>query len=123
MSDDTRDRGRNVVTLNLQKLLALKARAGEERTEYWDSGLKGFGVRVAGTGRKTFTVRYTLHGKQRRKDLGRLLQDPKDQTTNYQPMRDEALRVLSEAQAGRDPFLSASLLAKADVSTFAGICE
>lgn len=49
---------------------AERSKTTQERTEYWDVGLPGFGVRVAASGRKTFTVRYTISGKQRRKDLG-----------------------------------------------------
>ena len=67
---DRHARGASLVFLNIPKLDALKARTGEHRTEYWDRGLHGFGVRVYANGREDFTVRYTLHGEQRRKDVG-----------------------------------------------------
>jgi hypothetical protein len=64
---DRREKGANLVFLNLQKLDVLKARPGERRTDFWDRGIRGFGVRVYPSGRKMFTVRYCLHGKQLRK--------------------------------------------------------
>ncbi len=51
-------RGTNRIVLNDRKLGSIKPARGEARTEYWDSSLAGFGVRVAVSGRKTFTVRY-----------------------------------------------------------------
>ena len=112
-----KDKGANQVVLNLRKLESLRPAAGQERTEYWDVGLRGFGVRVAGTGRKTFTVRYVLHGKRFRRDLG-----VHGVTVGYTDARAEAERIISEARNGRDPFISVALLKQADVSTFEGLC-
>ncbi len=67
---ERRAKGANLVFLNIPKLDALKARPGEHRTEYWDRALHGFGGRVYANGRKIFTVQYTLHGDQRRRDVG-----------------------------------------------------
>ena len=67
---DARLKASNLVFLNIQKLDSLRTRRGEERTDYWDRGLRGFGVRVYPTARKVFTVRYTLHGELHRKSLG-----------------------------------------------------
>jgi len=107
-------RGTNEVILNVRKLASLRPAVGEQRTEYWDVGLRGFGVRVAASGRKTFTVRYLVHGKRYRKDLGLY-----GVTTGYA----EAERVISEARHDRDPFISSALLKKADISTFQGLSE
>lgn len=84
---------------------------------YWDVGLRGFGVRVAASGRKTFTVRYLLHSKRFRRDLGVY-----GVTIGYAAARAEAGRIISEARNDRDPFISSALLKKADVSTFEGLC-
>jgi integrase len=74
-------------------------------------------VRVAASGRKTFTVRYVLHGRQDRRDIGVY-----QVTTSYAGARAEAERIISEARNGRDPFVSAALLKKADIDTFEGLC-
>jgi integrase len=113
-----RRKGINEVVLNARKLEALRPSSGHERTEYWDVGLRGFGVRVAASGRKTFTVRYVLHGKQLRHDIGIY-----EVTIGYAAARAEGERIISEARNGRDPFASTALLKKADISTFAGLCS
>lgn len=110
-------KGENTVVLNVRKLESLRPAAGEERTEYWDVGLPGFGVRVAASGRKTFTVRYLLHGKRYRRDLGVY----GDTAESYAKVREEAARIISEAHNDRDPFLSTTLLKQADVTTFEGL--
>lgn len=112
-----KSKGANEVVLNVRKLESLRPAPGEERTEYSDIGLRGFGVRVAASGRKTFTVRYLLYSKRFRRDLGVY-----GVTTGYAAARGEAERIISEARNDRDPFLSSALLKKADVSTFAGLC-
>jgi integrase len=113
-----RRKGINEVVLNVRKLEALRPVSGHERTEYWDVGLRGFGVRVAASRRKTFTVRYVLHGKQLRRDIGTY-----EVTIGYAAARAEAERIISEARNGRDPFASNALLKKADISTFGGLCS
>jgi integrase len=112
-----RRKGINEVVLNVRKLESLRPAPGHDRTEYWDRGLRGFGVRVAVSGRKTFTVRYVLHGKQQRRDIGVY-----SNTADYSKARGEAARIIDEAKHDRDPFLSAALLKQGDVSTFAGLC-
>jgi len=121
---ERRDYGANLVVLNVAKLDALKVPPGEDRTEYWDRGLRGFGVRVYASGLKVFTVRYRLHNKQRRKDVGvyRHRRGVVGGEVTYTAARAEAERVISEARHGRDPFISMALLKKADVSTFEGLC-
>lgn len=112
-----RQRGTNQVVLNVRKLESLAPTEGQERTEFWDAGLPGFGVRVAATGRKTFTVRYTIHGAQRRKDLGVY-----GVTVSLADARAEAARLITEAKNGRDPELPRLMLAKAGISDFADLC-
>ena len=113
-----RRKGSNEVVLNVRKLESLRPAPGQNRTEYWDVGLRGFGVRVAASGRKTFTVRYVLHGNQERHDVGVY-----EVTTGYAAARAEAERIISEAKNDRDPFISSALLKKADISTFEGLCS
>ena len=117
MKEMRKRRGANEVVLNIRKLDSLRAAPGEERTEYWDVGLRGFGVRAAASGRKTFTVRYVLHRKRCRRDLGVY-----GVTIGYSAARAEAERIISEARHDRDPFLSAALLKKADIDTFESLC-
>ena len=42
-----------------------------QETILWDDDLAGFGMRVYPTGRKVFVVQYKLHGRTRRKTLGK----------------------------------------------------
>ncbi|PYQ41681.1 MAG: hypothetical protein DMF77_15105 [Acidobacteria bacterium] len=120
-----RPKNENLVFLNLPKLDFLKARAGENRTEYWDRALRGFGVRVNASGLKVFAVRYRLAGKLHRADVGiyRNRRGVVGGEITYTDARKEAERILSDARHGRDPFLSRTLLKKADISTFEGLCD
>lgn len=111
-------KGSNQVVLTVRKVEALRARSGDERTEYWDVRLKGFGLRVASSGRKTFTVRYVVRGFRRRKDLGVY-----GVTTTYLEARTEAERIISEARNGRDPEMSTMLLKRNNISDFHGLCD
>jgi hypothetical protein len=57
-------------TLNLTAR-GLKALAPQNnRLDYWDESLPGFGVRVTPDGRKTFCVMYRHAGRKRRHTLG-----------------------------------------------------
>jgi hypothetical protein len=120
-----RQKASNLVFLNIQKLDSLRTRRGEERTDYWDRGLRGFGVRVYPTGRKVFTVRYSLHGELHRRSLGvyRNARGVVGGEVSYSEARAEAERIISEARSGRDPFIGIALLRNADISTFEGLCE
>jgi integrase len=102
----------------VRKLDSLRPADGQERTEYWDASLPGFGVRVASSGRKTFTVRYSLHGKQHRKDLGIY-----GMTIGLADARIEAACILTEAGNGRDPEVSAKILKRSGIADFKGLCE
>ena len=125
VSEPAREKADNLVFLNIQKLDSLRTRRGEERTDYWDRALRGFGVRVYPTGRKAFTVRYTLHGELRRRSLGvyRNARGVVGGEASYSEARAEAERIISEARHGRDPFIGVTLLRNADISTFEGLCK
>src|SRR5207245_11430033 len=90
-----------------------------------DRALRGFGVGVYPTGRKVFTVRYTLHGELCRRSLGvyRNARGVVGGEVSYSEARAEAERNISEAGHGRDPFIGVTLLRNADISTFEGLCE
>ena len=121
----SRPKNENLVFLNVPKLDALKPRPGENRTEYWDRALRGFGVRVNASGLKIFAVRYRLGGKLQRADIGiyRNRRGVVGGEIAYTEARREAERILSEARHGRDPFLSKTLLKKADITSFEGLCQ
>jgi integrase len=110
--------GANQIVLNVRKLEALLPSPGQERTEYWDVSLPGFGVRVAASGRKTFTVRYSLHGKQLRKDIGIY-----GVTKTLADARGEAARIITEAKNGRDPLLSTAIMKRAGIADFRDLAE
>ena len=62
------------LNLTAKTVDALSVDAGE-RLEFWDEGLKGFGVRVSRRGKaqttaKTYFVRYRVGTKMRRLSLG-----------------------------------------------------
>jgi len=61
-SDSRRAWGANRVDLNVRKLESLRALPGAPHTEYMDSDLRGFGVRVYASGRRVFLVRFSLRG-------------------------------------------------------------
>jgi integrase len=109
----------------VQKLDSLRTRRSEDRTDYWDRGLRGFGVRVHPTGRKVFTVRYSLHGELHRRSLGvyRNARGVVGGEASYSEARAEAERIISDARSGRDPFIGIALLRNADISTFEGLSE
>ncbi len=53
-----------------RSIRALKPPA-EGRVEYWDADLPGLGLRVSGTGKKSWVLMYRTHGgRQRRMTLG-----------------------------------------------------
>lgn len=51
--------------MNLNKRTVDGLQAKATRYFIWDSNLKGFGIRVEPTGRKTFLCRYRLAGARR----------------------------------------------------------
>jgi hypothetical protein len=85
-----------VAHLTHRTIQALKA--GDWMTDYWDSDLEGFAVRVSPhTGRKTFIVRYTQNGRRRRVTLGTF---PKLRLVDAREIATDILRAVAK---GEDP--------------------
>jgi hypothetical protein len=79
---------------------------GQARTEIWDGRIPGFGVRVSGTGTKTFILMYRHRGRTRRLSLGRY------PYLSLMQAREKATLALREVSNGNDP----ALIAEADDS-------
>lgn len=93
---------------------ALKA-PKDGRIDYWDATLKGFGLRVSGSGRKTWCIMYRAAGKQKRFNLG---QYP---TIALSDARSIAKKRLAAVSQGGDPSRSKKAVRLAQ--TFAELAE
>jgi hypothetical protein len=85
----------NVVKISKRTVDA--AKAADERYILWDTGLKGFGVRVEASGTKSFLVRYRHLGRRRFISLGRFGEITPEQA------RVLAQKALSRVREGTDP--------------------
>ncbi len=63
----------------------------------WDDDLSGFGLRIYPSGRKVYVVQYKLHGRTRRKNLG------KHGIITADEARKDAKLVQADVARGRDP--------------------
>ncbi|WP_374417272.1 integrase arm-type DNA-binding domain-containing protein [Ectopseudomonas oleovorans] len=82
--------------MNLTKRAVDSLEARTKRYFVWDSALKGFGLRVEPTGRKTFLCRYRAGGARRQYLLGVY------GALTAEEARAEARRVLSSSALGKD---------------------
>jgi integrase len=83
----------------------------------WDGQIKGFGAQGNQNGTVTFVVKTRVLGRQRWVTIGRL-----GSPWTVETARREALRILSEAAAGRDP-VESKRARQADTTRFEGIVE
>ena len=82
--------------MNLTKRTVDSLATMSKRYFVWDNALKGFGVRVEPTGRKTFLCRYRVGGARRQYLLGTY------GAVTPEEARNEARRVLSSSALGKD---------------------
>lgn len=82
--------------MNLNKRTVEGLEAKSRRYFVWDSALKGFGVRIEPSGRKTFLCRYRSAGARRQYLLGTF------GAVTVEEARGEARRVLSASVLGKD---------------------
>ncbi len=83
--------------------------------DVWDTELRGFGIRVASNGRKTWFVRYRHAGRKRRLGLGTF------PPLSLAAARKEAKTKLSEAELGKDP--AGEKAAQRKAPTFGALAE
>jgi integrase len=82
--------------MNLNKRTVDSLEPKSKRYFIWDGSLKGFGIRVEPTGRKTFLCRYRAAGARRQYLLGTF------GAVTAEEARSEARRVLSSSALGKD---------------------
>jgi integrase len=89
-----------------------KARSGEPQTDYFDETVSGLALRVALSGRKTWTLHFTApnSAKRTRLTLGTY------PATSLGSARTQALEARSEVEDGRDPRLTGTV-------TLKSVCE
>ena len=75
----------------------LKARLGEEQTDYFDAGFPGLALRVSRHGRKSWCYFYRLGGKQKRTTFDVY------PAMSVEAAHDKWRRVRDEVRAGKDP--------------------
>lgn len=87
-------------TIKLTKSAIEKLTAESREAVHWDTGIKGFGVRVKPTGSKSYIVQYRNRstGRSKRKTIGQV-----GPLMSFAQARVEALALLSEVARGGDP--------------------
>lgn len=79
----------------------------DEELLIWDSEIKGFGVRIFSTGRRTYFVQYrNQFGRTRRKKIG------VHGAITCEQARDEAKKILGQVASGNDPSEEVKLMKK-----------
>ncbi len=63
-------RRRNLPTIALTDRRVRALGVGPTQIDYWDTNMRGFGVRISAQGRKSWVLRYRTNGRQRRLTLG-----------------------------------------------------
>lgn len=101
-------------TLNAKTVAALKPHP-ERQIDYWDTAFPAFGIRVAPSGKKTWTLMYRFNRRQRRLTLGTF---PATSLADARDLAEEALRSLEK---GHDPAVEKA--AARDADTFAELAH
>lgn len=86
--------------MNLTKRTVENLKCRDKRYFVWDSALKGFGIRVEPSDRKTFLCRYRYGGTRRQYLLGVF------GAVTAEEARGEARRILGASALGKDPAMS-----------------
>lgn len=84
----------------LTKRIADAAPAKAKRYTLWDTQLPGFGLRVSGSGKKTFMLRYRPRS---RPDIKRYVTLGRYGVITVEEARTEAKRILGQVAGGKDP--------------------
>ena len=100
---------------NLTKKYLENTQPREKEKIHWDSGYKGFGVRVSPMGRKTFVVQYRQGSRTRRVSLGIF------GNLTVEEARRKAKKILGAVAGGDDPAERISQFRK--TPTMADVCD
>jgi len=100
---------------NLTKKHLETIQPGEKEKIHWDSGYKGFGVRVSPMGRKTFVVQYRKGSRTRRVSLGTF------GNLTVEEARRKAKKILGAVAGGDDPAERIAQFRK--TPTMTDVCE
>jgi integrase len=92
----------------------------ERRYDLWDSDLKGFGLRIETSGRKTFFVRYRAEGGGRNAPR-RFMAIGRMGVLTPEQAREKARRILGEVAMGHDPARARS--ARRDEMLISGLID
>ena len=84
--------------VKLTKRVVDAAQVTEKRYVIWDSDVKGFGLRVAPSGRKTYALKTRVRGEQRWMDIG-----VHGSPWTAETARERAKELLREVASGGDP--------------------
>ena len=84
--------------LKITKRIVDAAKLAEKRYVLWDSDVKGFGLRVAPSGRKTYALKTRVRGEQRWMDIG-----VHGSPWTAETARERAKELLREVASGRRP--------------------
>jgi len=99
----------------LTKSAVEKLASGGREIIYWDSSLRGFGIRVKPNGTKSYVVQYRnrMTGRSKRQTIGRV-----GPLLSFACARKSAMRLLSEAAQGGDPVEAKRTARKAETMAF-----
>jgi integrase len=92
-----------------------QAEPGADRTIYWDTEVKGFGLAVTASGHRSYVVQYRVGKQSKRMTIDGVL--PLDAA------RKEARALLGEVARGRDPMAEKRAAAALTEDTFEAVAE